>query len=78
MCLLLLFVQVADCGKKEFMDQKRIEMTVKEYIDHWLGIVNENCVSCLDSNKNSCSLLYLKDWHFVKVRYKGLSSLHLS
>ncbi|KAM0945820.1 putative transcription factor & chromatin remodeling &Metalloenzymes JmjC family [Dioscorea sansibarensis] len=59
-------VQVADCGTKEFTDQKRTEMTVKEYIDHWLGIADENCVSCLDSNKNSCSLLYLKDWHFVK------------
>ena len=69
---------MADCGTKEFTDQKRIEMTVKEYIDHWLGIADESCVSCLDSHKNSCSLLYLKDWHFVKVCYEGLFSVHRS
>ncbi|XP_011046192.1 PREDICTED: jmjC domain-containing protein 4 isoform X2 [Populus euphratica] len=29
-------VQVADCGTREFTDQKRVEMTVSEFIDHWI------------------------------------------
>ncbi|XP_021650393.2 arginine-specific demethylase JMJ20 isoform X2 [Hevea brasiliensis] len=45
--------KVADCGTREFTDQKRVEMTVSEFIDHWV-------------EGNSNSLLYLKDWHFVK------------
>ncbi|XP_021592576.1 2-oxoglutarate and iron-dependent oxygenase JMJD4 isoform X2 [Manihot esculenta] len=46
-------VQVADCGTREFTDQKRVEMTVSEFIEHWV-------------EGSSNSLLYLKDWHFVK------------
>ncbi|KAJ4840185.1 hypothetical protein Tsubulata_002933 [Turnera subulata] len=47
-------VQVADCGTREFTDQKRVEMTVLEFIDRWFDGGNGN------------SVLYLKDWHFVK------------
>ncbi|CAN6452021.1 unnamed protein product [Victoria cruziana] len=50
-------VQVADCRTREFTDQKRKEMTVSEFIDHWQR--------GLDQGGNE-SLLYLKDWHFVK------------
>ncbi|KAK8521440.1 hypothetical protein V6N12_005344 [Hibiscus sabdariffa] len=46
-------VQVADCDTREFTDQKRIEMSVSEFINHWLQGSKE-------------SVLYLKDWHFVK------------
>ncbi|KAK8569388.1 hypothetical protein V6N13_046447 [Hibiscus sabdariffa] len=46
-------VQVADCDTREFTDQKRIEMSVSEFINHWLQGSRE-------------SVLYLKDWHFVK------------
>ncbi|EEF51959.1 2-oxoglutarate and iron-dependent oxygenase JMJD4 isoform X3 [Ricinus communis] len=53
-------VQVADCGTREFTDQKRVEMTVSEFIDHWIEYNASNHES------NSKSLLYLKDWHFVK------------
>ncbi|XWS60774.1 hypothetical protein CRYUN_Cryun07bG0065900 [Craigia yunnanensis] len=53
-------VQVADCGTKEFTDQKRIEMSVLEFVIHWLQGSAEN----LDGNGKS--VLYLKDWHFVK------------
>ncbi|XP_055828550.1 arginine-specific demethylase JMJ20 [Solanum dulcamara] len=49
-------VQVTDCGTREFTDQKRIEMTVSEFVDHWLR----------DCGAGGGSLLYLKDWHFVK------------
>lgn len=49
-------VQVADCGTREFTDQKRIEMTVSEFVDRWLH----------DGGAGGGSLLYLKDWHFVK------------
>lgn len=47
-------VQVAECGIREFTDQKRAEMSVSEFVNHWL----EDSVSE--------SVLYLKDWHFVK------------
>ncbi|KAL7105939.1 hypothetical protein ACP275_07G078900 [Erythranthe tilingii] len=49
-------VQVADCATREFTDQKRLEMSVSEFIDRWLT----------DSSSDEQSLLYLKDWHFSK------------
>ncbi|KAL5723892.1 Arginine-specific demethylase jmj20 [Ranunculus cassubicifolius] len=57
-------VQVAECGKREFTDQKRVEMTVSELINQWLEMSNK------DLEENDRSLLYLKDWHFVK-EYPG-------
>lgn len=54
-------LQVADCGTREFTDQKRIEMTVSEFVDRWLH----------DGGAGGGSLLYLKDWHFVKVSTLG-------
>lgn len=53
-------VQVADCGTREYTDQKRIEMSVSEFVNHWLQDSAEN----LDGYGRS--VLYLKDWHFVK------------
>ncbi|XP_007036376.2 PREDICTED: jmjC domain-containing protein 4 isoform X1 [Theobroma cacao] len=55
-------VQVADCGTREFTDQKRVEMSVLEFVNHWL----QGSVEDLDGNGNGKSVLYLKDWHFVK------------
>ncbi|KAK6261258.1 hypothetical protein QUC31_007074 [Theobroma cacao] len=55
-------VQVADCGAREFTDQKRVEMSVLEFVNHWL----QGSVEDLDGNGNGKSVLYLKDWHFVK------------
>ncbi|CAN0890363.1 Arginine-specific demethylase JMJ20 [Linum grandiflorum] len=52
-------VQVADCGTREFSDQKRVEMTVAEFIDHW---INKDGLT----EGSGESVLYLKDWHFVK------------
>ncbi|KAI3726979.1 hypothetical protein L1987_66786 [Smallanthus sonchifolius] len=48
-------VQVADCGSREFTDQKRFDMSVAGFIDHWLKL------SSVEHGN-----LYLKDWHFVK------------
>ncbi|KAG9449809.1 hypothetical protein H6P81_009774 [Aristolochia fimbriata] len=59
-------VQVAECGKRESTDQKRAQMSVKEFITYWLELSNRKCsdsVNCSNKNEN---LLYLKDWHFVK------------
>ncbi|GLT83812.1 hypothetical protein SLE2022_020820 [Rubroshorea leprosula] len=53
-------VEVADCGTREFTDQKRVEMSVSEFVDHWLEDSEDNHVG------KGKSLLYLKDWHFVK------------
>jgi hypothetical protein len=49
------YLQVADCDTREFTDQKRLEMSVTEFVEQW-------------TNKDSIeeSVLYLKDWHFVK------------
>ncbi|WCJ36106.1 2-oxoglutarate and iron-dependent oxygenase JMJD4 [Euphorbia peplus] len=52
-------VQIADCGVRDFTDQKRVEMTLKEFIDHWVESTDA-------SDSDSKSVLYLKDWHFVK------------
>ncbi|KAL6899066.1 hypothetical protein ACP4OV_005724 [Aristida adscensionis] len=51
-------VQVADCSSREFTDQKRLEMSMQEFIDHWVGGSS--------GEARNGSLLYLKDWHFVK------------
>ncbi|KAL6608095.1 hypothetical protein ACP70R_041158 [Stipagrostis hirtigluma subsp. patula] len=51
-------VQVADCSTREFTDQKRLEMSMQEFIDHWAGASS--------GEEREGSLLYLKDWHFVK------------
>ncbi|XP_074350034.1 arginine-specific demethylase JMJ20 isoform X2 [Apium graveolens] len=53
-------VQVADCATREFTDQKRIEMSVSEFIRDWPERTQKECDS------ESKPLLYLKDWHFVK------------
>ncbi|VFQ97258.1 unnamed protein product [Cuscuta campestris] len=49
-------VQVADCGTGVLND-KRTEMTLSEFI---------NCAKFGESSDSDKSLLYLKDWHFVK------------
>ncbi|KAK4437293.1 2-oxoglutarate and iron-dependent oxygenase JMJD4 [Sesamum alatum] len=54
-------VQVADCGTREFTDQKRVEMSVSEFIDCWLKLCSSD-----NGGADGKSLLYLKDWHFVK------------
>ncbi|GAV58306.1 Cupin_8 domain-containing protein [Cephalotus follicularis] len=46
-------VQVADCGTREFTDQRRVEMFVSQFVNQWLHESKQDC-------------LYLKDWHFVK------------
>ncbi|CAA0820923.1 2-oxoglutarate (2OG) and Fe(II)-dependent oxygenase superfamily protein [Striga hermonthica] len=53
-------VQVADCDAREFTDQKRLEMSVSEFIDSWVAI------SGSDNGGGDGKTLYLKDWHFVK------------
>ncbi|XP_031406956.1 2-oxoglutarate and iron-dependent oxygenase JMJD4 isoform X2 [Punica granatum] len=57
-------VQVADCGTREFTDQKRVEMSVSQFVDQWLHCHGEDHADVSTSERNS--ILYLKDWHFVK------------
>ncbi|XP_022738470.1 jmjC domain-containing protein 4 isoform X2 [Durio zibethinus] len=54
-------VQVADCGTRAFSDQKRLEMSVLEFVNHWLLQGSGD-----NFDGNGQSVLYLKDWHFVK------------
>ncbi|CAD6231255.1 unnamed protein product [Miscanthus lutarioriparius] len=55
-------VQVADCSSRDLTDQKRLEMSMQEFIDHWVGGAHG---ASSDGDRDG-SLLYLKDWHFVK------------
>ncbi|KAL8154216.1 hypothetical protein V2J09_011976 [Rumex salicifolius] len=57
--------QVADCGDREFTDQKRVQMTVSAFIKQWLVLSSDGNLNN-SANCNDKSLLYLKDWHFVK------------
>lgn len=59
-------VQVADCGSREFTDQKRVEMPVSEFISHWMELPVKGCKNASVNGSRNKSLLYLKDWHFVK------------
>ncbi|KAI5060603.1 hypothetical protein GOP47_0025023 [Adiantum capillus-veneris] len=54
-------VQVAECSTREFTDQKRVNMTVADYITYWKR--HNSYKQDLDC---AGSFLYLKDWHFVK------------
>lgn len=47
-------------------------MSVSEFVDHWLEDSMEN------HEGKEKSLLYLKDWHFVKVASCSISKLFLS
>lgn len=59
-------VQVADCGTREFTDQKRLEMTVAEFVEQWLGDPMQEHGNASSHSAMSKMSLYLKDWHFVK------------
>ncbi|KAM1295419.1 hypothetical protein ACFX2H_015228 [Malus domestica] len=59
-------VQVADCGTREFTDQKRMEMTVADFVEQWLGDPIQEHSNASSHEAMSKELLYLKDWHFVK------------
>ncbi|XP_068637462.1 arginine-specific demethylase JMJ20 isoform X2 [Aristolochia californica] len=59
-------IQVAECGRREFTDQKRVQMSVKEFIIHWLELSTRKCSNSVNYNSKNQDLLYLKDWHFVK------------
>ncbi|XP_027167362.1 jmjC domain-containing protein 4 [Coffea eugenioides] len=58
-------VQVADCGARECMEQKRLEMSVSEFIEKWVQLSSSR-ESISNEVSDDKSLLYLKDWHFVK------------
>jgi len=62
--------KVADCDTRDFTDQKREEMLVSDFVGRCLE-VEGSAVQCSnengESNGDSVSAPYLKDWHFVKV-----------
>ncbi|XP_062116192.1 arginine-specific demethylase JMJ20 isoform X2 [Humulus lupulus] len=52
---------------REFTDQKRVEMSVSEFVDQWIqGSVEEEGGNASTKVVRDKPLLYLKDWHFVK------------
>lgn len=65
------FLQVAYCDTKEFTDQRRVEMTVSEFIGYWLELSSNEFNDASTHDFDGKSLLYLKDWHFVKVRIRS-------
>ncbi|KAF9915834.1 hypothetical protein BX616_005254 [Lobosporangium transversale] len=52
-----ILVPVADCQIKEFTDQKRSTMDLREFLEQWE----------LNSKQNQPSRIYLKDFHFLKT-----------
>ncbi|KAE9467408.1 hypothetical protein C3L33_00672, partial [Rhododendron williamsianum] len=62
---------VAYCDTKEFTDQKREEMSVSEFIGYWLEFSSGEFNDASPHEFDGKSLLYLKDWHFVKVRIRS-------
>uniref|UniRef100_A0A803QNQ3 Uncharacterized protein n=1 Tax=Cannabis sativa TaxID=3483 RepID=A0A803QNQ3_CANSA len=71
-------VQVADCGTREFTDQKRVQMSVSKFVDQWVqGSVQEEDSNASTKDVRDKPLLYLKDWHLVKV-YKAFFLLLFS
>ncbi|XP_022988373.1 jmjC domain-containing protein 4 isoform X3 [Cucurbita maxima] len=70
--------KVADCNTREFTDQKRVEMSVSEFIDQWCKeAVQERGVTSNNGDIDK-PVLYLKDWHFVKEypNYAAYSTPH--
>ncbi|KAG6589436.1 2-oxoglutarate and iron-dependent oxygenase JMJD4, partial [Cucurbita argyrosperma subsp. sororia] len=72
-------VQVADCNTRDFTDQMRVEMSVSEFIDQWCkeAVQEERGVTSNNGDIDK-SVLYLKDWHFVKEypNYAAYSTPH--
>ena len=50
------------------MEQKRLEMSVSEFIEKWVQLSSSRESICSEVSDDK-SLLYLKDWHFVKVSF---------
>lgn len=71
-------VQVADCSSREFTDQKRVEMSVSEFIDQWCKEPIQEHGLTSNNGLTDKSVLYLKDWHFVKEypNYTAYSTPH--
>lgn len=42
-------------------------MCVSDFITRWLEVSPAQCNSENHASDDHCSVLYLKDWHFVKV-----------
>ncbi|KAL7606786.1 hypothetical protein Lser_V15G17263 [Lactuca serriola] len=59
-------VQVADCGSREFTEQKRFDMSVSDFIAKWVDFSSVEHDNPSINKLNGKTLLYLKDWHFVK------------
>ncbi|KAI4326716.1 hypothetical protein MLD38_032000 [Melastoma candidum] len=57
-------VQVADCGSREFTDQRRVEMSVSEFVEEWRR--RQECGDIANLAGEFRHVLYLKDWHFVR------------
>ncbi|XP_042042154.1 2-oxoglutarate and iron-dependent oxygenase JMJD4-like isoform X2 [Salvia splendens] len=62
-------VQVADCATREFSDQKRLEMSVSEFIQLWISSSSSD-----NGAADGKPLLYLKDWHFEYPDYVAYST----
>ncbi|TXG50233.1 hypothetical protein EZV62_022757 [Acer yangbiense] len=59
-------VQVTDCDTRDFTDQKRVEMSVSDFLKQWLENPTQENSDGANNEANGMSVLYLKDWHFVK------------
>lgn len=76
-CIDICHIKVADCGTREFTDQKREEMSVSDFIGRWLEGSPAQCNTENYTSNGQCSVLYLKDWHFVKVSVQDSPLIYL-
>ncbi|CAG8601382.1 9321_t:CDS:2, partial [Ambispora gerdemannii] len=61
-------VCVADCSQRYFTDQVRSTMLFRDFVDKWRkGRRDEEGTLSPSDPETKKSLLYLKDWHFVKA-----------
>ncbi len=55
-------VRVAVCGQRDFSDQKRVDMTLGEFVAKW----RKADTGCGGSRCNGSTGFYLKDWHMAR------------
>ncbi|GJP53964.1 hypothetical protein CLOM_g13074 [Closterium sp. NIES-68] len=57
-------VQVAACGEQQFTDQRRVAMSVREFVAQWARATGGPTGGGTGASEGE-ALYYLKDWHFT-------------
>ena len=60
-------VPVADCRMEHFDSHSKSEMTMAEFLQYWRRRMQREPEEGAGEEREKEALLYLKDWHFVKL-----------